>query len=190
MDYKTLQSYIEPVIALAEDELALLLSCATKLQLKKNEQLLKQGEVCRAFYLVESGYLRTYYDRDGVAINMNFTFEGDFTANLRSYRSRQPSEMIIEAGEDSIIWIFNMREIAEQYDVYPQVSRFVRRLAITQLLASQEHSDLIKLNTPAERYRHIEKNNPQLLQRVSLSQLASYLGVTRETLSRVRAKNN
>ena len=98
--------------------------------------------------------------------------------------------MIIEAGEDSVIWIFNIRQISEQYDTYPQVTRFIRRLAITQLLTAQEHSDLIKLNTPAERYRHIEKNSPQLLQRVSLSQLASYLGVTRETLSRVRAKNN
>ena len=166
MDYKTLQSYIAPIIVLSEDELALLMTCATKLQLKKSEQLLKQGEVCNAFYLVESGYLRTYYDKVGVGINMNFTFEGDFTANLRSYRSRQPS------------------------DTYPQVTRFIRRLAITQLLTAQEHSDLIKLNTPAERYRHIEKNSPQLLQRVSLSQLASYLGVTRETLSRVRAKNN
>lgn len=189
MDHKTLYSYIEPVIALSGDELTLLMSCATKLPLKRGEQLLKEGEVCRAFYLVESGYLRTYYDRDGVAINMNFTFEGDFTANLKSYRNREPSETIIEAGEDSIIWIFNLRQIAEQYDAYPQVSRFVRRLAITQLLTAQEHSDLVKLYTPAERYRHIEKNNPKLLQRVSLSQLASFLGVTRETLSRIRAKN-
>ncbi|WP_259069638.1 Crp/Fnr family transcriptional regulator [Mucilaginibacter sp. X4EP1] len=190
MDHKTLYSYIEPVIALTDDELALLMSCAKMMQLKKGEQLLKEGEVCSAFYLVETGYLRTYYDRDSVAINMNFTFEGDFTANLKSYRDRKPSETIIEAGEDSIIWIFNLREIAEQYDAYPQVSRFIRRLAITQLLTAQEHSALIKLHTPAERYRHIEKNSPQLLQRVSLSQLASYLGVTRETLSRVRAKNN
>jgi len=190
MDHKTLQSYIQPVIELADDELTLLMSCAIKRPLKKGEQLLKQGEVCSTFYLVESGYLRTYYDREGVAINMNFTFEGDFTANLRSYRSRLPSELIIEAGEDTVAWIFNLRQLSEQYEAYPNVTRFVRRLAISQLLAAQEHSDLFKLYTPTERYRHIEKNNPHLLQRVSLSQLASYLGVTRETLSRIRAKNS
>jgi CRP-like cAMP-binding protein len=188
MDHQTLQSYIDPVIILAEDELALLMSCVVERPLKKGEQLLKQGEICAAFYLVESGYLRTYYDREGAAINMNFTFEGDFTANLRSYRSRLPSEMIIEAGEDALVWIFNLRQLSEQYEVYPNVTRFIRRLAISQLLAAQEHSDLFKLYTPTERYRHLEKNNPHLLQRVSLSQLSSYLGVSRETLSRIRAK--
>jgi hypothetical protein len=56
------------------------------------------------------------------------------------------------------------------------------------LLASEAHSDLFKIYTPTERYRYIEKNNPKLLQRISLSQMASYLGIARETLSRIRAK--
>jgi len=56
------------------------------------------------------------------------------------------------------------------------------------LLIAEEHINFYKMYTPTERYHYIEKNNPQLLQRVSLSQMASYLGVTRETLSRIRAK--
>jgi len=76
-----------------------------------------------------------------------------------------------------------------QFEPHPQISIFVRRLAIHVLLASEEHSNLFKIYTPTERYRYIEQNNPKLLQRVSLSQMASYLGVTRETISRIRAKN-
>ena len=66
--------------------------------------------------------------------------------------------------------------------------KFFRRLALNMLVASEEHSDMFKISTPTERYRYIEKNNPQLLQRISLSQIATYLGVTRETLSRIRGK--
>ena len=80
-------------------------------------------------------------------------------------------------------------KIPDKYKSSLPVSQFVRRLAIRILLASEEHGNLFKMYTPTERYRYIEKNNPRLLQRVSLTQIASYLGIARETLSRIRAKN-
>ena len=89
---------------------------------------MKEGEVCRAFYLVEKGYLRSWYDKDGVAINLNFTFEGEFAGNLKSINSRQASELIIEAGEDVSVWIFNLDLIAEQFNQLPQFSNFIRRV--------------------------------------------------------------
>jgi CRP-like cAMP-binding protein len=190
MDYKTLQTCIAQILPLSDDDIALLAGYAISRKLKKGEILLKEGEVCRSFYLVENGYLRTWYDKNGVPINLNFTFEGNFTTNLKSFRSRRPSEINIEAGEDSLISVFNINSVAEAFGANPEIMRFVRRLAISLLLASEEHSDLFKIYTPAERYRYIEKNNPQLLQRISLSQIASYLGVTRETLSRIRAKGH
>jgi len=147
-----------------EEDIPLLASCAQSRQLKKGQALLKEGDICREFYLVESGYLRTYYNKDGVAINMNFTFEGDFTTNPQSMNGRHPSELIIEAGEHAKVWVFNLDNII--------------------------HSSFFKTHTPTERYLFIEEHNPRLLQRISLSQVASYLGVTRETLSRIRAKRN
>lgn len=188
MDHQTLQAYTIPILQLSDEDLSLLAGCAVSRELKKGETLLKEGEVCRSFYLVEKGYLRTYYNKDGVAINLNFTFEGDFTSNLKSFRSRQASEINIKAGEDTLVWLFNLNSLSEQFGEYPHIMRFIRRLAMSILLASEEYSDLFKISTPTERYRYIEKNNPKLLQRISLSQMASYLGVTRETLSRIRAK--
>jgi CRP-like cAMP-binding protein len=188
MDHQILQAYTTPIWQLSDEDLSLLAACAVSRELKKGETLLKEGEVCRSFYLVEKGYLSTYYNKDGVAINLNFTFEGDFTTNLKSFRNRQPSEINIKAGEDALVWVFNLTSIFDQFGEYPQIMRFIRRLAMGLLLASEEYSDLFKISTPTERYRYIEKNNPKLLQRISLSQMASYLGVTRETLSRIRAK--
>jgi CRP-like cAMP-binding protein len=190
MDNNTLQSYLKRVSKYVSDEdVSLLISWAEKRELKKGEPLLKEGEVCRAFYLVEKGYLRSRYNKDGVAISLNFTFEGEFAGNLKSLKGRQASELTIEAGEDVSVWIFNLDLIVEQFNQLPQFSNFIRRVVVQLLLASEEHSSLFKMYTPTERYRYIEKNKPKLLQRVALSQLASYLGVTRETLSRIRGKS-
>lgn len=185
---ETLRASILQVVEMTGDDLSLLLSCATRISLKKGDAVLEQGDICRSFYLVEQGYLRTWYNKDGVPININFTFEGNFACNLKSFRDRLPSELIIEAGEESVVWVFDIDKLIGPFEKPPQVSRFVRRLAVSLLLESEAHSDLFKIYTPTERYRQIEKNNPLLLQRVSLSQIASYLGVSRETLSRIRAK--
>ena len=191
MDNNTIEAYIKKVSERIPDEdLPLLASWAESRDIKKGTVLLAEGDVCREFYLVEKGYLRTWYNKEGVAINLNFTFEGEFTTNLKSLNGRLPSELIIEAGEDTRLWVFNLDMRRGRFEPDSQIVLFVRRLAIHVMLVAEEHSNLFKLYTPAERYDNIERNNPKLLQRVSLSQLASYLGVTRETLSRIRAKKS
>lgn len=185
----TLRDYIKQASKrIPDDDLPLLISCAREREYKKGEFLLKEGAVCREFYLVKKGHLRTYYNKDGTVINLNFTFEGDFTTNPKSIHNRQPSEFAIEAGEDTIAWVFNLDAITKEFGAHPQIVLFIRRLSIHILLMSEEHSNFFKTHTPTERYLYIEENNPRLLQRISLSQIASYLGVTRETLSRIRGK--
>jgi CRP-like cAMP-binding protein len=189
MDHNSFPAYIKKVSGrIADEDIPLLSSCALQRQLKKGEAILKEGEACRSFYLVEKGYLRTWYNKDGVTINLNFTLEGDFTTNIKSIRSHQVSEFTIEAGEDTSVWVFNLDTITNDFNSHPQIVLFIRRLGMHMLLASEEHGNLFKMYTPAERYHYIEKNRPELLQRISLSQMASYLGVTRETLSRIRGK--
>lgn len=190
MDNNNLREYITKISSLSDEDFFELTNISTCRDLKKGEVILNEGEVCRSFYLVEKGYLRTYYNRDKAEINLNFAFEGNFAANLKSVKNKLPSEFIIEAGEATVVWIFNIDAIVKRAEQYPQLALFVRRLAVRILLASEEHSNLFKIYTPTERYRYIEKNNPALLQRIPLSQMASYLGVARETLSRIRAKAN
>ena len=189
MNYQSLRQFTLTITELSDNDFDLLTSCISVKFLKKGEILLKQGEISRSFYFVISGYLRTFYDREGIAVNMNFTFEHNFTTNLKSFRNRTPSEVIIAAGEDSTVWVFDLSQLSGRYPAGSKVPTFVRRLAIGLLLMSEEHNELLKLRTPTERYRYIELKNPSLLQRVSLSHIASYLGVARETLSRIRAKH-
>jgi CRP-like cAMP-binding protein len=190
LDHEILRQITSTIYKLSDDDLDLLTSCAFVKHLKKAEALLSQGEICRSLYFVERGYLRTFYERDGTDINMNFTFEGHFTFDVKSFRSKKPTEIRIEAGEDVSVLVFDISRLSGSYPSGSQVPTFIRRLAIGLLLASESHNELLKLHTPTERYQYIELNQPSLLQRVSLSQIASYLGVARETLSRIRGRND
>lgn len=189
MSPAALQNAILKITPLTAEELSLLTNYFEKKELHKGDAVLKEGEMCRSLYFVEQGYLRTWYNKDGVPINLNFTFEDEFAVNVKSYRSRQPSEYTIEAGENAVVWIMSVPPVRNKISESPQFARFIRHVAIKQLLDSESHSDLFKIYTPAERYEYIEKHKPILLQRISLSMLASYLGVTRETLSRIRSKS-
>lgn len=161
----------------------------SSVHLKKGDIILQEGSLCRAIYFVEQGYLRSYHIReDGSTINLNFTFEGEFTTDTNSVIKREPSAISIEAGEDTLLWLFDLNKVTPEIKSHPTVSLFMRRVTMQMLLTSEACSNLLKIHTPAERYAYIEQHKPHLLQRVSLSHLASFLGVSRETISRIRAK--
>ena len=157
-------------------------------QLFKGEIILKQGQGCKTIVFVEKGYLRTFMEKDGIDINTDFTFENNFTTNLKSLRSNLPSETNIQAGESTTIYEFEKDKLLNLYKASPEIESFGRKLLEQLLIAQEEHSTLFKIYSPAERYDYLLNNKPEYLQRVSLSQLASYLGVTRETLTRIRRK--
>ena len=189
MHSKALTTAIRHLTGLSDGNNALFDALISSRRLKKGEIILQEGTVCRGLYFVEEGYLRTYYNKeDGSVVNLNFTFEGEFTSNLKSAIGREPSNMSIEAGEDVLLWVFDLDKLSPEVKSHPSVGLFMRRVTMQMLLASEARGNLLKIYTPAERYHHIERDKPHVLQRVSLSHLASFLGVSRETLSRIRAK--
>jgi CRP-like cAMP-binding protein len=165
-----------------------LFEIATQRQFKKGEIVLKQGQICKTIMFVEKGYLRTFVDKGGTEINIDFTFEGNFTTNLKSLRSASSSDSSIQAGEITTIYEFDKDKLLELYNVSAEIESFGRKLLEQLLIAQEDHTNLFKIYSPTERYQYLQANKPELLQRISLSQLASYLGVARETLTRIRKK--
>lgn len=162
---------------------------AMKRELSKGEIILKKGQVCEKIFFVEKGYLRHSIDKDDTEINTDFIFENNFTTNLKSLRSSIPSDTTIQAGESTIIYEFDKDELLNLYKKGPEIESFGRTVLEQLLIAQEEHTNLFKLFTPGERYKYLQNNKSQMIQRISLSQISSYLGVTRETLSRIRRKN-
>lgn len=164
----------------------LLFSVASVQQLAKGQVLLTQGAICKTVVFVEKGYLRTFINKDGLEINTDFTLEGSFTTNLKSLRSGVASDTTIQAGEAATIYAFDKDRLLDLYTLSPEIESFGRKLLEQLLIAQEEHSTVFKIYSPKERYHYLQNTRPELLQRISLSQLASYLGIARETLSRIR----
>lgn len=165
-----------------------LFEIANQIHLKKGEFILKQGQVCKTIMFVEKGYLRTFIEKDGTEINSDFTFEGNFTTNLKSLRSASSADTSIQAGETTTIYVFDKDKLLELYNVSAEIESFGRKLLEQLLINQEEHTNLFKIYSPTERYQYLQLNKPEMLQRISLSHLSSYLGVARETLSRIRKK--
>lgn len=183
-----LQKFIEQITSMSDENLTLLIHNTATKEIKRGDRLLAEGDFCNEYYFVEKGYLRTYCHRDGVEINTRFTFEGEVTTNFKSMKADMPSDFFIEAGEKSIVRVFERKKLFDLCLNNPEIMLFTRRVLTRLLIESEEHANWFKIFTPLERYQYIQKNNPQILQRISLSHLASYLGVTRETLTRIRRK--
>jgi len=177
---------ISEITAISATNIDLLLSCAHQLELSKKKCILNEGEICSFLYFVENGYLRTYINQEGKEININFTFEGNFTSNLKSLKTKQPSEHSIEAGERSLVTLFDSGALLELYSRFPEIEILCRRILGSLLIETNDQLDFYKLHTPLERYQYLIKNKPQMIKRIPVSQLSSYIGVARETLSRLR----
>ena len=116
------------------------------------------------------------------ADSINKLFEITSTADLKK------GKLILKEGTVSTIFEFDKDKLLDLYKVSPEIESFGRKLLEQLLISQEEHSNLFKIYSPTERYHYLLQHNPNFLQRVSLSQLASYLGVTRETLTRIRRK--
>jgi len=178
------------IATLSDSGMEMLLGIAAPQTLNRGQFLLKEGQVCRNFYFIETGQLRTFFNKEGKDINLNFSFESHFLTNLKSLLLLTPSAFNIQASEKTLVWKFDRDKLFELYNARCDIESFGRKLVEMLLIKQEEHSNLFKLYTPAERYHYVAKYHPKLLQRVSLSQLSSYLGISRETVSRIRKKRS
>lgn len=163
-----------------------LMAIATRIDAPKGALLLQEGKICRYIYFVAGGCLRTYTLNDGAEINTDFVFEGSFATSLRSLRSGSGSDISIQAYEPSELYRFESSALLALYTAMPEAATFGRTIVEEVLMRQNEHANIFRLFSGKERYRYLLDTRPEIIQRVSLSQIASYIGVARETLSRIR----
>ncbi len=174
----------------SDKDLELLTHLMHRKHFYKGEVILKEGEVCKEYYFVLQGYLRTYSIKNEREVNVNFYFEDHTACNFASFRNNTPSQFYMIAMEDCIVYYGTKKEtepvLLTEVSLHALLFRFFQDL----YLKEEEHSDNFKLFTPEERYKYMLANQLQYLQRIPVKYLASYLGVSRETLSRIRKKIN
>lgn len=181
-------TFIHSLTPFTAENWELLQPALSKKVFKKNEFLLKEEEVCNSLFYIESGSCKSYYEIDGEIKNTFFYFEDEIATNLSSFGSGQKSNFNIIATEPLTAIIFDKEklfDIAKHSLAIEALGRCCIRLyAIKQ----EELSTVFQLYSTEERLAYLERTKPELLKRVPLSQLASFLGVKRETLSRIRKR--
>ncbi|WON93986.1 Crp/Fnr family transcriptional regulator [Sphingobacterium sp. Lzh-3] len=183
-----LRNYIHALVDFSTDSWHLLQPTLTLRNFKKNDLLLEQGKVCNSLFFIDKGYCRSYYVIDGTVKNIGFFFENDIATNIQSFGSGKKSEFNIVACENLTAIIFDKTKLFELAMKVTEIERLGRH-CIRQFASRQEEfANLFICYSAAERLSYLERKYPEILQRVPLSQLASFLGVARETLSRIRRR--
>jgi len=162
-------------------------SCLTKREYKKGDCILENGKICRKLFFLESGFLRFYLLKDGNDISKFFTKPPYCFTSQRSFTNEIPTEDNIEALKDSIVWEMNKTDAFDLLK-YPNWSEFVRKLIQEVQFFTEQILEEIQNNTAESRYvKMIEENDP-ILTNVPLKDIASYLGIAPQSLSRIRKK--
>ena len=156
-------------------------------KLRRRQYLLQAGDVCRWLAFISKGCLRQYTTDDAGAEHIiGFGIESWWMTDLDSYRPHQPSTTNIDALEDSELLLIDSESLNNLYPAAPVwESYFMEILALQHRAALARISDFVSVSAE-ERYLHLLKIYPDLFQRVPLHQIASYLGITPQTLSRIR----
>lgn len=179
---------MKPFSELSPDSLTILLPYFVKTDYKKGDELIRLGKSCQSLFLIEQGYCRAYNIQDGLEVNLNFYFEFETVTNLNSYIFDIPSDFTVVACEPMQVYRIDKIDLLAAIQQAPEIDLAGKKNL--QLIAAKQEKQLqlYRILTATERYQFLEATDPALLQRIPISQLASYLGVKRETLSRIRNK--
>ena len=186
--FELLFQKLEEKIKLTEEEKKLSRSFFIPKKLRKKQYLLQEGDVCKNVAFVEKGLLRSYTINDKGQEHINqFAFEGWWIADQFSFLTREPSKYNIEAMEDCELLLLSKSSEDEMLDKIPKFERYFRILLQNNLIATQKRLVSSLSQTAEERYSELIQDCPTTLpHRIPQHMLASFLGITPETLSRIR----
>ncbi|SIO52744.1 Crp/Fnr family transcriptional regulator [Chitinophaga niabensis] len=170
-----------------QEEWQVLDSIATVKRIKKGDAFLRSGKVARNAAFVISGIFKfSIPDEAGNEKIIKFALADDFLANCESYNKKAPSNVSIIAIEDAVILKINQLKLKPLYDQHINLLHVSLQLYQELLEQQSEHQHILALKTPLRRYRFLMERRPAIIQRISLTNIAKYLYISREALSRAR----
>lgn len=156
------------------------------ISIKKNELLQNIGHTCKTIYFLKSGIARIFYYKDGNDITESFAFENNLIARVESLFTGNPSQKGIQILEDAEIISINATQLFKLYDSNPNIERLFRLIFEKAYVDTVNRIESIQFNSAEERYKYLLNETDYLL-KIPLKHIASYLGITQVSLSRIRS---
>ncbi len=173
---------------LSKEEIDIIVNNADVRKFKKGTALLKEGQVSRECFFVLKGLVREYYEVDGEEKTTAFFTEGQPVNSFTSYSNEEPSKHYLICAEDCILTVGTQSLEEEMCKRIPKLENLIR--VEVERITGKTQDDLAAFitSTPEQRYLNLIENRPDLFHRVPQHQIASYLGITPESLSRIRKR--
>ncbi|MCD8164863.1 MAG: Crp/Fnr family transcriptional regulator [Bacteroides sp.] len=156
-------------------------------ELEKGEVFLKEGQISRYIGFIEKGMIRQFYYKNGKDLTEHFACEGAFFMCIESFIRQRPTRLMVETLEPSVIWGLPHEGLEKLMEYSEEIKLLYRRILEHSLISSQQKADSWRFETAQERYKILMKNQPEVIRRAPMAYIASYLLMTPEMLSRVRA---
>ena len=179
--------HVNEKVSLTDEEQQTIKTFFSPKKLRKKQYLLQEGDVCKYMAFVEKGLLRSYnVDDKGNEHMIQFAWEGWWISDTYSFLSGEPAAYNIDAIEDAELLLISLSHFEEMMLKVPKMERYFRILFQNNII-SKERRLLSSITYSAEeKYLKLSETNPELIQRIPQNLIASYLGITPETLSRIR----
>lgn len=153
----------------------------------KKQLVLDSSQICRSSYFIESGILRLYYLKEGKEISEFFCSENEWMNSPRSFIQQRPDFYNIDALEPTKAWKLDVKDLVYLFEKYPEMERYSRLDMGNTFGYVLDRLANVRFSTAKEKYLHFLESYPHIHHRIPLGMVASYVGITQETLSRLRS---
>ncbi|MFK7750437.1 MAG: Crp/Fnr family transcriptional regulator [Kordia sp.] len=187
-EIEKIKLYITDVIQMDDSTFNSALDYFVVKEIKKGDYVLREGQICDRITYISTGLFRTFHIKNGNEINTCFCMENSITSSHESFVNQVVSKEYIQALEDAKIVTLSYKNLMKLFQLNPKWESLSRVLTEKECARLSERIDALSFETAKEKYLYLLKKQPEIIQRVAIQHIASYLGVSRETLSRIRSK--
>ena len=170
------------------EELDLILDQAKPLEIPRKTKLIDLGSTCDKIYIVISGCLRLYYKKEEQERNCAFFYEGLFYSSFDGFSKENQSNQILEAIEDTVCLMISYADLALLYADFPRIERLVKKMKDQQSMKNNKTISAFVLSSPEELYKEFRNDFPALINRIPEYHIASYLGISPKSFSRLKKR--
>ena len=162
--------------------------CLTEISYPKGFCVLESGKIEKDIFFIKKGIIRAYTSIDEKEITIWVDKEGATLVSMKGYVNDEPGYETMELMEDSVLYVLERKKLKELFSEDLHIANWGRRYAEMELLATEERLISMLSAIASERYKELLEKEPDLLQRLPLGNIATYLGITQASLSRIRAQ--